>query len=93
MLVLSFFGLNEFISLGLSLIICSPILFADYIIRNIIENKKKGKRIEEGRLKQEIVDSSEINGNKIIFCPKCGKKNLIETTHCNFCGKDLRVIT
>lgn len=92
-MVFTFFGLNQIISFVLSFIIASPILFADYIVNNFIEKNKKRKRKEKGKLKQEMLENIEYNENNIVLCPKCDKKNLIGTTHCSFCGKDLRVIT
>lgn len=85
------FGLNAILSFILGAVITSPILFADYIILYFIDKDKIKRKGEEGRLKQEVLESLGDDEDSLIICPKCGKKNFIGTTHCNNCGKDLRV--
>lgn len=88
-----FSGLGVIFSILLGVVIASPILFVDYIVQYFIDKNKKNRKEEEGRLKQDELESLGNDDYNIVLCPKCGKKNLIGTTHCNNCGKDLRVVT
>jgi len=91
--IINIFLLNPALSIILGAVIASPILFADYIVRHYVDKNKKNRMVAEGRLKQEELESLGDHDYKVVLCPKCGKKNLVGTTYCNNCGKDLRVIT
>lgn len=91
--IMIIFVLNPILSMILGMVIASPILFADYIVRHYIDKNKKNRIVEEGRVKQDELESLRDDDYNVVLCPKCGKKNLVGTTHCNNCGKDLRVIT
>ena len=86
-------GLKIIFSFVLGAVITSPILFADYIVQYFIDKDKIKRKVEEERLKQEKLENLGDDENDVIICPKCSKKNFIGTTHCNNCGKDLRVVT
>ncbi|GAH58608.1 unnamed protein product, partial [marine sediment metagenome] len=47
------FVLNPILSMILGMVIASPILFADYIVRHYIDKNKKNRIVEEGRVKQD----------------------------------------
>lgn len=91
--IISIFVLNPILSMILGMVIASPILFADYIFQHYIDKNKKNRIVEEGRVKQDELESLRDDDYNVVLCPKCGKKNLVGTTHCSNCGKDLRVIT
>jgi len=84
---------NYILSTIIGLVITSPILFADYIALYLIGKYKKNKKIERRRIKQEKLDNLGDYDYEVVLCPNCGNKNLRGTTHCNNCGKDLRIIT
>ncbi len=90
--IFSTFGVLIFFSFVLGGVIASPILFVDYIVLHYIDKDIKSKKVEEGRIKQEELENLGDDEYNVVLCPKCGKKNLIGTTHCNNCGKDLRTI-
>ena len=91
--IISIFLHNPILSTILGGVIASPILFADYIVRHYIDKNKKNIIVEEVRLKQDELESLGDGEYGIVVCPKCGKKNFLGTSHCNNCGKDLRMIT
>jgi len=91
--IINIFLLNPISSNILAGVITSPILFADYIVRYYIDKNKKNIIVEKVRLKQDELESLGAGEYDIVVCPKCGKKNFLGTSHCNSCGKDLRVIT
>lgn len=91
--IINIFLLNLLISNIIGGVIASPILFADYIVRHYIDKNKISTIVEEVKLKQNELGSLGAGEYDIIVCPECGKKNFLGTSHCNKCGKDLRVIT
>lgn len=90
--LLSILVINPVLSLTFGAVIASPVLFADYIVRYFVDKNKTRKTTESG-VKQVVLKSLGDDVFKVVLCPNCAKENLLGTTHCNNCGKDLRAKT
>lgn len=90
--IINIFLPNPGLSILIGAIIASPILYADYIVRRYVDENSENRKVEELRLKQNELELLGDKDSNVELCPECGSRNLVGTTHCNNCGKDLRVI-